>query len=75
VAECGVFTREEFVNGLTTLGISSLSQLRDCLPFFRDYAVTNLSEIYAYAFQTLKEFESQLTIPLEGMVRGFAKIF
>jgi hypothetical protein len=71
VAECGVFTKQEFINGFTNLGISSLSHLKESLPFLREYAFNNLNEVYAYAFQSLKEFDSQLTIPLEGMFISF----
>lgn len=66
VAECGVFTKQEFINGLTNLGLTNLYQLRECLPLLREYANTHFVEIYSYAFHSLKEYESQLTIPLEG---------
>jgi len=66
VSECGVFTKQEFVNGLSNLRIYSMSQLKEALPGFREYALTHLNEIYVYAFHSLKEYESQLTIPLDG---------
>jgi hypothetical protein len=66
VGECGIFTKQEFVQGLSNLGISSLTQIKECLPSLREYAITHVNEIYTYAFHTLKEFETQLTIPLEG---------
>lgn len=66
VAECGVFTRQEFIQGLSNLGLFSMQQLKDALPSLRHYAITHLNEIYIYAFHSLKEYESQLTIPLDG---------
>jgi hypothetical protein len=66
VRECGEFTKEEFVRGLTEMDISTLSQLKSTLVALREYADKHSSEIYLYAFRTLKEFDSQLTVPLEG---------
>jgi DCN1-like protein 1/2 len=66
VAECGVFTKQEFVTGLSNLGIYSMYQLQEALPSLREYALTHLNDIYTYAFHSLKEYESQLTIPLDG---------
>jgi len=72
VGQCGKFMKEDFLNGLASMGIYSLAQLKEIIPQLRQYAKDNSSEIYRYAFHTLKEYESDTNIPLEGALEIMA---
>eukprot|EP01132_Coremiostelium_polycephalum_P002694 gene2694-3343_t len=66
--QMGFFTKEEFVGGLSKLGIESLPKLQSYLPQFKKELddSNNFREIYRFAFIYAKENETNKILDLEG---------
>jgi len=62
----GSFTRDEFVSGMTNLSIDSVVKLKEMLPSLRDQALSQLDDIYMFAFHFLKDNGSQRLVALPG---------